>query len=52
MKLVKTSLRNRMGDHFLSDYLICFIEKELLGDVTNEEVLIRFQAMSERRMLL
>ena len=52
MKLVKTSLRNRMGDHFLSDYLICFIEKELLDDVTNEEVLIRFQAMSERRMLL
>ena len=52
MKLVKTSLRNRMGDHFLSDYLICFIENELLDDVTNEEVLIRFQAMSERRMLL
>ena len=52
MKLVKTSLRNRMGDHFLSDYLICFIEKELLDDVTNEEVLNRFQAMSERRMLL
>ena len=52
MKLVKTALRNRMGDHFLSDYLICFIEKELLDDVTNEEVLIRFQTMSERRMIL
>ncbi|RIA04130.1 hypothetical protein BRARA_K01668 [Brassica rapa] len=52
MKLVKTALRNRMGDHFLSDYLICFIEKELLDDVTNEEVLIRFQAVSERRMHL
>ena len=52
MKLVKTALRNRMEDHFLSDYLICFIEKELLEDVTDEEVLIRFQTMSERKILL
>ena len=28
MKIVKTVLRNRIGDQFLSDCLICFIEKK------------------------
>ncbi|CAA7012844.1 unnamed protein product [Microthlaspi erraticum] len=52
MKIVKTKLRNRMGDQFLSDSLICYIEKELYDDVTNEQVTRRFQAMSDRRMHL
>lgn len=52
MKIVKTTLRNRIGDQFLSDCLICYIEKELFEDVTNETVIKRFQAMSERRVHL
>lgn len=48
----KDSFTKSNGRSFLSDYLICLIEKELLKDVADEEVLIRFQTMSERRMLL
>ena len=49
MKLVKSDLRNRIGDGFLSDCLISAIEKEALANVTNEDVINRFQKMKTRR---
>ncbi|XP_048594755.1 zinc finger MYM-type protein 1-like [Brassica napus] len=52
MKLVKTATRNRIGDEFLSDCLVCYIEKELFESVTNETVVKRFQSMRERRIHL
>ncbi|RID44592.1 hypothetical protein BRARA_I01376 [Brassica rapa] len=42
MKLVKTAARNRIGDQFLSDCMVCFVEKELLDSVSNEKVIQRF----------
>ena len=42
MKLVKTASRNRNGDQFLSDCLVCFIEKGLFASVTNETVMKKF----------
>ncbi|ESQ50277.1 hypothetical protein EUTSA_v10002330mg [Eutrema salsugineum] len=52
MKIVKTTLRNSIGDEFLSDCLVCFIEKQVLETITNETVIKRFQNMSERRVHL
>ncbi|VYS46745.1 unnamed protein product [Arabidopsis thaliana] len=52
MNFVKTTLRNRISDMFLSDCLVCFIEKQVLNTVTNESVIKRFQDMSERRVHL
>ncbi|KAL0773248.1 hypothetical protein Bca101_038399 [Brassica carinata] len=52
MKLVKTAARNRIGDQFLSDCMVCFVEKELLDSVSNEKVIERFQKMNERRVVL
>ncbi|KAL9840521.1 putative transcription factor and/or regulators TTF-type(Zn) family [Arabidopsis thaliana] len=52
MNFVKTTLRNRIGDVFLSDCLVSFIEKQVLNTVTNESVIKRFQDMSERRVHL
>ncbi|EOA33834.1 hypothetical protein CARUB_v10021315mg, partial [Capsella rubella] len=52
MKIVKTSLRNRIGDQFMNDCLVCFIERELLDQVTNEQVVKRFQNMEDRRITL
>ncbi|XP_071709268.1 uncharacterized protein [Rutidosis leptorrhynchoides] len=48
MKLVKSKLRNRMGDRFLNDCLIGAIEKGLLN-VKDEAVMKRFQKMENRR---
>ena len=52
IKTVKTVLRNRICDQFLSDCIICFTEKEIFEDVTNETVIKKFQTMSERRVHL
>jgi hypothetical protein len=45
MKIVKTSLANRMGDQQLSHRLICYIEKEEMKKVSNEAVVHRFMTM-------
>ncbi|ESQ30895.1 hypothetical protein EUTSA_v10012171mg [Eutrema salsugineum] len=50
MKLVKTTTRNRIGDEFLSDCLVCYIEKEFYKYVTNETVVKRFQSLRECRV--
>ena len=49
MKIVKTNLRNRIGDQFMSDCLICYVEKEEMMKVTNESVIRRFMKMQECR---
>ena len=49
MKIVKTNLRNHIGDQFMSDCLICYVEKEEMMKVTNESVIRRFMKMQERR---
>ena len=45
MKIVKTSLSNRMGDEHLSHRLICYIEKEEMKKVTKVVVVRRFMTM-------
>ncbi|XP_023751773.2 uncharacterized protein LOC111900134 [Lactuca sativa] len=49
MKLLKTNLRNKIGDEFLNDTLLCNVETEALAKVENEKVIERFQKMSVRR---
>ncbi|KAL7596703.1 hypothetical protein Lser_V15G29697 [Lactuca serriola] len=49
MKLLKTDLRNKIGDEFLNDALLCNVETEALAKVENEKVMERFQKMSTRR---
>ena len=45
MKIVKTSLSNRMGDQHLSHRLICYLEKEEMKKVSNEAVVHRFMTI-------
>ncbi|XP_076954320.1 uncharacterized protein LOC143628690 [Bidens hawaiensis] len=49
MKIVKTDLRNRMGDGYMNDSCICYIEREFLQQVSVEDVMQRFQKMKTRR---
>ena len=49
MKIVKSDLRNRIGDTFLNACVICAVEREALAKVTNEDVINRFQKMKTRR---
>ncbi|CAN1121593.1 Zinc finger MYM-type protein 1 [Linum perenne] len=49
MTYVKNKLRNWMGDEFLCDCLISFIEKDVLDTLSNECILEYFQNMKTRR---
>ncbi|XP_076896292.1 uncharacterized protein LOC143549226 [Bidens hawaiensis] len=49
MRIVKTDLRNRMGDGYMNDSCICYIEREFLQQVSVEDVMQRFQKMKTRR---
>jgi len=48
VKIVKTDLRNRIGDGFMNDCVICFVEQEFLDAITNDDIIVRFQNMDDR----
>ena len=49
IKAVKTDFRNRMGDEWLNDSLVVYIENKIFDSIDNELILIRFQNMDSRR---
>ena len=49
MKIVKTELRDRIGDIYMSNSLICYVEKEELLKVANDAVVRRFMKMQGHR---
>jgi len=52
MNFVKNRLRNRMGDRFMNDNLIVYVEKEISDSIDNEVIIERFQLMKTRRIQL
>ncbi|XP_060202659.1 uncharacterized protein LOC132631073 [Lycium barbarum] len=49
MKYIKNDLRSRIGDQFLNDCLVCYIEDEVFESVPNDAIIDRFQNMTSRR---
>ncbi|XP_057426549.1 uncharacterized protein LOC130719980 [Lotus japonicus] len=45
MKFVKSQLCNKMGDQWLNDRLVTFIERDVLGTIDNDVILAHFQIM-------
>lgn len=52
MKIVKTRLRNKIGDEWMNDCLVTYIEKEVFESVSNDLIMRRFQDMTNRRYQL
>ncbi|XP_042059676.1 uncharacterized protein LOC121804217 [Salvia splendens] len=52
MKLIKTDLRNRMGDEWMNDIMVVHIERGIFKKIGNETILRRFQDMKNRRKQL
>ena len=48
MKLVKTCLRNRMGDDFLRHYMVVYIGKEIAAKITSDEIINLFDTGGRR----
>ena len=49
MKIVKNRMRNKMGDQWMNDNLVVYIEKEVFADVGNQYIINMFEKMSTRR---
>ncbi|PRQ45095.1 putative HAT dimerization domain-containing protein [Rosa chinensis] len=49
MNIVKTRLHSRMGDKFMNDCLISYVEKDIFTSIDNETILQRFQNIKSRR---
>ena len=49
MTLVKTKLRNKMGDSLLDDCLVTYIERDTFSKVDEEDIIETFMAMIRRR---
>lgn len=52
MKLIKTGPRNRMGDGFLRDYMVVYIEKEIAAKFTSNEIIDMYDLLGSRRAKL
>lgn len=52
MKYIKNELRNRMGDQWMNDCLVMYIEKDVGYSIDNETIMQRFQDMKTHRRQL
>ncbi|CAL8990007.1 unnamed protein product [Prunus brigantina] len=51
MRIIKTRLRNKMEDEFLTDSLIMYIEREIAEKFSIDSIIDGFRDMKERRVL-
>ena len=49
MHIVKSRLRNKMGDKWMNDSLVVYIEKDIFDKIDNEAIMKRFQNIKTRR---
>ena len=49
MKYIKNELYNQMGDQWMNNCLIVYIEKDVVCSIDNETIMQRFQNMKARR---
>ncbi|XP_026422472.1 zinc finger MYM-type protein 1-like [Papaver somniferum] len=49
MKILKTRLHNRMGDEWLNDCLLAYVEKVIMDSIVNDIIMNRFQIMKPRK---
>ncbi|XP_025617098.1 uncharacterized protein [Arachis hypogaea] len=52
MKIVKTRLRSKMADEFLTDNLVIYIEKEIAATFSTDSIIDDFESRKKRRAQL
>ena len=48
MNIIKNRLRNQIGDQWMNDCLVSYIEKDIFKTIKCEEIMQRFQNMKNR----
>ena len=49
MNIIKNRLRNQIGDQWMNDCLVTYIEKDIFKTIKCEEIMQRFQNMKNCR---
>ena len=49
MKYIKNELHNQIGDQWMNDCLVVYIEKDVVCSIDNKIIIQRFQNMKTRR---
>jgi hypothetical protein len=49
IKIIKSDLRNKIGDDWLNDLMICYVEKEIFTQIDDKKIMLRFHSYSNRR---
>ena len=49
MKIVKTRLRNKMGDAYLRDYLVVYIERDIVARISSDDIIKAFDLVCTRK---
>ena len=49
MNIIKSDLRNKIGDDWLNDLMICYVEKEIFAKIDDKRVMLRFHSFKNRR---
>nr|XP_009790101.1 PREDICTED: uncharacterized protein LOC104237627 [Nicotiana sylvestris]XP_009790102.1 PREDICTED: uncharacterized protein LOC104237627 [Nicotiana sylvestris]XP_009790103.1 PREDICTED: uncharacterized protein LOC104237627 [Nicotiana sylvestris]XP_009790104.1 PREDICTED: uncharacterized protein LOC104237627 [Nicotiana sylvestris]XP_009790105.1 PREDICTED: uncharacterized protein LOC104237627 [Nicotiana sylvestris]XP_009790106.1 PREDICTED: uncharacterized protein LOC104237627 [Nicotiana sylvestris] len=52
MKYIKDEMHSSIGDAFLNDCLVCYFEKEVFVNISNDAIIDSFQNMKTRRVQL
>jgi hypothetical protein len=52
MKIIKTELRNKMGDYWLNNLMVIYIERELFKGLDLQNINKAFQKKKDRQMQL
>ena len=52
MNIIKNRLHNRIGDQWMNDYLVTYIEKDKFKTIKSEKIMQRFQNMKNCRWQL
>jgi hypothetical protein len=48
MKIIKTELRNKMGNDWLNHRMICYIEREIFASIEDDDILYHWQDLKNR----
>ena len=52
LKIIKTELRNKMGNDWLNQQMTCYIERDVFARIKDEDILHHFQELKSRLIKL
>ncbi|XP_047257670.1 uncharacterized protein LOC124889739 [Capsicum annuum] len=52
MKFIKNKLQSRMNDDFLSGCMVPFMKKDVFNNISADDIILSFQEMKPRRVVL